>query len=411
MIYSLVVNTKIELIESGTVTSPDGFSAGATFSGIKNKPNSKYDLGILSSKVPCNSAAVFTTNQIKAAPVLLSLERLKLGKAMAVVVNSGCANACTGEQGIADARETTRLVAERLGIAPDDVLVASTGVIGKTLPMDLIKVSIPLISVSPNGGHEFTQAIMTTDTVVKEIAVRVQVGSNKFTIGGAAKGAGMIHPDMATMLSFLTTDAEVDIEFLRKALKKAVDVSFNMISVDGDTSTNDMVLLMGNGQAENEPITEDSKQAKPFQEALGKVCMYLARQVAADGEGATKLIEVTVKGVSTLADARRAARTITTSPLVKTAIYGNDPNWGRIVAALGRSGIAVDESRLSLFIGNICLFKAGRPQNFNLEKAAMTLKKKEILVEIQLNTGEASATAWGCDLTEDYVKINAEYTT
>jgi glutamate N-acetyltransferase / amino-acid N-acetyltransferase len=405
------VNTKIELIDSGSVTSPDGFNAGAIFSGIKNKPNSKYDLGILFSKVPCNTAAVFTTNQIKAAPVLLSQERLKLGKAMAVVANSGCANACTGERGMADARETTRLVAEHLGIAPDDVLVASTGVIGKTLPMDMIKASIPSISIIPNGGHLFTQAIMTTDRVVKEIAVRVHAGSNKFTIGGAAKGAGMIHPDMATMLCFLTTDAEVDIEFLRKALIKAVDVSFNMISVDGDTSTNDMVLLMSNGQAENDPINDDDKQAKPFQEALTKVCIFLARQIAFDGEGATKLIEVTVNGASTTADARRAARTITTSPLVKTAIYGNDPNWGRVIAALGRSGITVNENLLNLYIGNICVFKTGKPQNFNLEKAAMALKKKEIPIEIQLNGGEASATAWGCDLTEEYVKINAEYTT
>jgi glutamate N-acetyltransferase / amino-acid N-acetyltransferase len=291
------VNIKIDTIEAGTVTSPDGFSAGATFSGIKNSSNSRFDLGILWSKAPCNSAAVFTTNKIKAAPVLLSQERLKWGKAMAVIANSGCANACTGEQGMKDALEMTRLAAQLIGIAPDDVLAASTGVIGRPLPMDMIKVSIPLIQFSPNGGSDFTRAIMTTDTVVKEIAVRVQVGANKFVIGGTAKGAGMIHPDMATMLCFLTTDAEVDIEFLRKSLKKAVDISFNMISVDGDTSTNDMVLIMGNGQAENQPVTEDSDQAGPFQEALNKVCVYLAKQVAGDGEGATKLIEVDRKSV------------------------------------------------------------------------------------------------------------------
>jgi len=216
---------------------------------------------------------------------------------------------------------------------------------------------------------------------------------------------------MATMLCFLTTDAEVDIDFLRKSLKQAVDVSFNMISVDGDTSTNDTVILMGNGQSENEPITEDSKYAKVFQQALDKVCIYLAKQVAADGEGATKLIEVTVNGASTVADARKIARTVVTSPLVKTAIYGNDPNWGRIIAAVGRSGVPVAENNLSLFIGNINVLRGGRPHNINLEKASAVLKKKAVPIEIQLNSGDASATAWGCDLTEEYIKINAEYTT
>jgi len=404
------VNTKFEIIETGTVTSPDGFSAGAIFAGIKANTKTGFDLGILYSKVPCNTAAVFTKNKIKAAPVLLSQERLKLGKAAAVVANSGCANACTGEQGMTDAKDTTKAVAVHLGIAPEDVLVASTGVIGRMLPMDLIKASIPLIKVSPDGGHDFARAIMTTDTVMKEIAIRVTAGGNKFVIGGAAKGAGMIHPDMATMLCFLTTDAEVDIEFLRKALKKAVDVSFNMISVDGDTSTNDTVILMGNGQSENEPITEDSKYAKAFQQALDRVCIYLAKQVAADGEGATKLIELTVNGAKTTAEARKIARTVVTSPLVKTAVYGNDPNWGRIIAAAGRSGVEIDEN-INLFIGNIIVLKAGRPQNLNLDKAQAALKKKEVLIEIQLNAGDATATAWGCDLTEEYIKINAEYTT
>jgi len=405
------VNTKIEIIEKGGITSPEGFVAGAIFSGIKANTKTGFDLGILYSKVPCNTAAVFTKNQIKAAPVLLSQERLKLGKAAAVVANSGCANACTGEQGMTDALETTRAAAAAIGIAPEDVLVASTGVIGRLLPIDLIKASIPLIKLSHEGGHNFARAIMTTDTVIKEIAVRVTAGGNKFVIGGTAKGAGMIHPDMATMLCFLTTDAEVDVEFLRKALKEAVDVSFNMISVDGDTSTNDTVLLMGNGQSENDPITEDGKYAKAFQSALNKVCIYLARQVAADGEGATKLIEVTVNGATTVEDARKIARTVVTSPLVKTAIYGNDPNWGRIIAAVGRSGVPVKESTINLFIGNIIVLKEGRPQNLNLDKAGSALKKKVVPIEIQMNSGEATATAWGCDLTEEYIKINAEYTT
>ncbi len=405
------MNTKIEIIEKGSVTTPDGFVAGAIFAGIHQKAITGLDLGVLFSTVPCNTAGVFTKNRIKAAPVLLSRERLKLGKAAAVVANSGCANACTGKQGMADAKETSRLVAESIGIPPDDVLVASTGVIGQTLPMELVRASIPLIKMSRDGGHKFAQAIMTTDTVEKEIAVRVKAGSNTFFIGGAAKGAGMIHPDMATMLGFLTTDAEVDLEFLREALKKAVDVSFNTISVDGDTSTNDMVLLMANGQSENELITKDNEYTEVFQQALNLVCTNLAKRVAQDGEGATKLIEVTVNGASSEAEARRVARTVATSPLVKTAVYGNDPNWGRIIAAAGRSGAAVEESKMSVFIGNFCVFKSGKPQNFNLEKAGAALQKIEVLIEIQLNLGDASATAWGCDLTEKYVKINAEYTT
>lgn len=411
MLYSLIVNVKFEAIEDGTITSPDGFSAGAIFAGIKTKSAIGPDLGILYSKVPCNTAALFTTNRIKAAPVLVSQERVKLGKAAAIVANSGCANACTGEQGLADAKEITRLVAEHLGIPPEDVLIASTGVIGQPLPMETIRSSIPLIKLSTDGGHDFARAIMTTDRFSKEIAIRVTAGGIKFIIGGVAKGAGMIHPDMATMLCFLTTDAEVDVEFMRKALKNSVDLSFNMISVDGDTSTNDTVILMGNGQSESEPITEGSRYAPVFQNALNRVCTYLAKRIAADGEGATKLIEVTVTGAGSIADARRIARTITTSPLVKTAVYGRDPNWGRIIAAAGRSGVDIEEDKLSLFIGNICVLKNGRSQNLNRNKAAAMLEKDEVSIELQLNSGDASATAWGCDLTEEYVKINAEYTT
>ena len=405
------MNTKIDVVGKGTITTPDGFLAGAIYSGINKKAKTGLDLGIIFSSVPCNTAGVFTNNRIKAAPVVLSQGRLKLGKAAAVVANSGCANACTGKQGIADAKEISRLVAESLGISPDDVLVASTGVIGQPLPMELAKAGIPMIKVSRDGGHNFARAIMTTDRVPKEIAVRVKAGGNTFFIGGVAKGAGMIHPDMATMLCFLTTDAEVDLEFLREALKKAVDISFNVISVDGDTSTNDTVLLMANGQSENEPIAADNKYAEVFQRALNQVCIYLAKEVVRDGEGATKLIEVTVNGAPTETDARWVARIVVSSPLVKTAIYGNDPNWGRVVAAVGRSGVAVEESKLSVYIGNICVFKSGKPQNFNLDKAGAMLKKPEVLIEVQLNLGDAGATAWGSDLTEEYIKINAEYTT
>jgi glutamate N-acetyltransferase/amino-acid N-acetyltransferase len=406
------MNTKIDKVENGTVTTPDGFQAGAIYAGINKKGKTGLDMGILFSTAPCNTAGVFTKNRIKAAPVILSQERLKLGKAAAVVANSGCANACVGKQGMADAKEISRLAAENLGIAADDVLVASTGVIGQPLPMELVRPSIPLIKVSKEGGHNFARAIMTTDKVEKEIAVRVKAGRNTFYIGGAAKGAGMIHPDMATMLCFLTTDAEVDLEFLRESLRKAADVSFNMISVDGDTSTNDTVLLMANGQSENDPITPgDIQYAKVFQEALNQVCIYLAKAVARDGEGATKLIEVTVSGAATEAEAKQAARTVVSSSLVKTAIYGNDPNWGRVIAAIGRSGIAVEENKVTIYLGNICVFKSGQPQNFNLEKAGAALNKANVPIDIKLNMGDGEATAWGSDLTEEYIKINAEYTT
>lgn len=405
------MNTRIDFIENGTVTTPDGFSAGAIYAGIKKIPGVKYDFGVLYSKAPCNTAAVFTNNRIKAAPVLLSQERLMLGKAAAVVANSGCANACTGKQGMADAREVTRVVAEYIGIAPEDVLAASTGIIGCRLPMELITTSIPLLNLTRDGGHTFAQAIMTTDRVPKEVAVRVIAGSVQFFIGGVAKGSGMIHPDMATMLCFLTTDAEVDVEFMRKALRKAVDISFNVVSVDGDTSTNDTVILMGNGQSETEPITAESKYADIFQKALDKVCIFLAKQVAADGEGATKLIEVTVNGAANAKDAKRIARTITFSPLVKAAVYGSDPNWGRIIAAIGRSGVPVEENKIDLYIGNFAILKSGLPLSYNEKKAADAMRKNEVPIVIELHLGKSSVTAWGCDLTEEYVKINAEYTT
>ncbi|MBN1366409.1 MAG: bifunctional glutamate N-acetyltransferase/amino-acid acetyltransferase ArgJ [Dehalococcoidales bacterium] len=406
------MSNKIDIVDKGSVTTPDGFQAGAVFAGINKKALAGLDMGVIFSTAPCNTAGVFTKNRIKAAPVIVSQERLKLGKAAAIVANSGCANACTGKQGISDAEEISRLVAENLGITATDVLVASTGVIGQPLPMDIIRASVPLIKVSRDGGHDFAKAIMTTDKVEKEIAVRVKYGKNTFHIGGAAKGAGMIHPDMATMLGFLTTDAEVDLEFLREALRKAADISFNMISVDGDTSTNDTVFLMANGQSENDPITaEDIPYAEVFQEALNEVCIYLAKAIIRDGEGATKLIEATVSGALNEAEARKAARTIVSSPLVKTAVYGNDPNWGRIIAAVGRSGIAVDEHKVSIYIGNICVFKAGQPQSFNLEKAGAALQKTEVPIEVKLNMGDSTAIAWGSDLTEGYIRINAEYTT
>ena len=401
------METKIEFISEGTITSPKGFQAGATCAGIKEE--AKLDLGILFSEAPCVATALFTTNKVKAAPVVLCQERLQGGRAVAVVVNSGCANAFTGEQGLKDAVEMAGLTAERIGASPEDVLVASTGVIGEEMPMKLIRTGIGQIVPSTEGGHSLVKAIMTTDTVAKEIAVRV--AGSEFTIGGATKGSGMIHPNLATMLCFLTTDAAVELDFLKLALRRAVDISFNMLSIDGDTSTNDTVLIMANGLAGNKPISQDNRQASVFQQALDQVCIYLAKSMARDGEGASKLIEVTVSGAPSVTEARLAARTIVSSSLVKTAVYGNDPNWGRIVAAVGRSGVEVVESKIDLYIGDICVVKQGTPLPFDKRSVVEVLRKSEVSINLNLNLGMASAIAWGCDMSEEYVTINSQYTT
>ena len=402
------MDTEVEILEGGSVTSPPGFLAGAVHCGLRTQ-SQEPDLGILHSQVPCVAAGVFTTNRIKAAPVLLSQQRLEDGRARGVVVNSGCANSFTGEQGMADAAEMAELAAKRVGASPEEVLVASTGLIGPRLPMELVRAGINRITLSREGGLELARAMMTTDTVPKETAVRVS--ENNFIIGGAAKGSGMIHPDLATLLCFLTTDARLDLDFLRAALRQAVDVSFNMISIDGDTSPNDMVLLMANGLAGNESISEGSQQADRFQQALNQLCIHLAKALARDGEGASKLIEVNVSGAPSLTEARLVARTIVSSPLVKAAIHGNDPNWGRIVAAAGRSGVAMEAAKLDLYLGNFCLVKAGHPLSVDNEGAVKELEGSEVSINLNLNIGGVTATAWGCDLSEEYVTINSQYTT
>ncbi len=412
MCYSLfTVEAEIKFIPAGTITSPPGFSAGATHTGIKTEAADRLDLGILFSERPCTAAGLFTTNQIKAAPLVLSQQRLRKGRATAVVVNSGNANACTGEQGLADATKMAELAARNLGISAEDVLVASTGVIGQPLPMTRLTGGMEQVILSADGGHELAQAIMTTDTVAKEAAVVVRVGSSRFIIGGVAKGSGMIHPNLATLLCFLATDAAVELDFLKLALRQAVDISFNMVSVDGDTSPNDMVLIMANGLANNKPVSPDSELAGAFQQALDRLCIHLAKSIARDGEGATRLIEVTVGGARSLAEARLAARTIVSSPLVKAAVHGSDPNWGRILAAVGRSGVAVVEARIDLYLGDIGLVKAGKPLPFSQPSAVEVLSQGEVPINLQLNLGTATATAWGCDLSEEYVTINSQYTT
>jgi len=405
------MNVQIESISGGGVTSPSGFSAGVTAAGIKHAAGTRFDLGILYSDTPSVAAALFTRNRIKAAPLVLSQERVHSGRISAVIVNSGCANACTGERGIKDAEEMAALAARLVGVTPESVVVASTGVIGVPLPMDRIRAVTGKITLSPEGGHDFARAIMTTDTVPKEIAVSVKCGDSSFKIGGVAKGSGMLHPDMATMLCFLTTDAAVEKGFLQKALQEAADSSLNMVSVDGDSSTNDTVVLLANGRAGNTEIKRGSKMAGAFRQALLQVCIYLTRCLARDGEGASKLIEVTVNGAGSVKEARQAARTVVSSNLLKAAVYGNDPNWGRVLAALGRSGVEIEEAKIDLYFDSISVMKAGRPLSFDTEKVVAVLKRSEVPININLNIGSAQATAWGCDLTEEYVKINAEYTT
>jgi len=398
-------------ISDGSVTSPRGFTAGATYAGIKQPTPGVLDLGILFSEVPCVAAGVFTTNRIKAAPVLLAQQRLQTGQTRAIVVNSGVANACTGESGLDDAGEMGNIAAGCIGVAPDEVLVASTGVIGQPLPLDLIKAATGRIRLSTEGGHELARAIMTTDTVPKKAAVTVPAGGNEFVIGGIAKGSGMIHPNLATLLCFITTDAAVEVDFLRQVLLAVMDVSFNMVSIDGDTSPNDMVLLLANGQAGNAPITRDSPLADVFHRALAQVCIQLAKGIARDGEGASRLIEVSVAGAASRPEARLVARTVVGSSLVKAAVHGGDPNWGRIIAAAGRSGAAIDEAKVGLFIGDTCIFRDGCRQPFNEAVVAAMLRGSEVLISLRLNLGEDTATAWGCDLSAEYVTINSEYRT
>jgi len=407
-LFLLYLNLMFDLIPSGSITSASGFLAGAVYAGIKSKD--ELDLAILGSEVDCKAAGVFTTNQIRSAPVVLSLRHIAKGWAQAVVANAGCANACTGQQGLADAAEMAKLTAAKLDMPPQEVLVASTGVIGVPLPMDKIRAGIPRIKLTRKGGHAFRRAIMTTDTRPKEMAVRVDSRGGRFTIAGVAKGAGMIHPNMATMLCFITTDAVVSADFLHAALHEAVDCSFNMITVDGDTSPSDCALLLANGLAGNELV--DFRNGDAFQQALNTVCIHLARSIARDGEGATKLIEVTVEGAEDSVWARQAARTVASSPLVKAAIHGNDPNWGRIVAALGRSGARVREEKLDVHLSDVCVMRQGAPSHFDKAEMASALSNSDIVpIKLCLNLGDGRATAWGCDLSEEYVRINSAYST
>ena len=401
----------IQTLEDGTVTAPKGFSSGATYAGLKTYAEDKLDLGIIASEAPCSAAGVFTTSTIQSATVTVNQEHLAQGFIRGLVVNAGIANTCVGEQGYKDAQEMTELVADKLGMGSDEVLVCSTGVIGVELPMSLIRSGIETIELSNDGGHSVARAMMTTDTRTKEIAVSFESAGHLIHIGGIAKGSGMIHPNMATMLAFVTTDANVEPDFLKTTLTNVANKSFNMLSVDGDTSTNDSVLVLANGLAGNDQISAGSPDSSTFQEALSEVCIYLTRELARDGEGASRLIVVEVAGAASQEDAQSAARSVSSSNLVKAAVTGSDPNWGRVMMALGKSGAQADETKIDLFVNGVCIMESGSPIPFHKEAVVSLMRGPEVTFRLQLNLGSGEATAWGCDLTEEYVIINSAYTT
>ncbi len=405
------MNTSSTELPNGTVTSPRGFRAGAVYSGLKTPQPGQLDLGLLYSESPAAVAGVFTTNRFRAAPVQWCQEHVAKGHARAIIVNAGNANAGTGAQGVEAAAQMAALAAKKLGLTADEVLVASTGVIGVPLPMDKIAAGVQSLDLNADGGADFSRAIMTTDTKAKTVAVELSLPGGKATIGGAAKGVGMIHPNMATMLSFVTTDLAVDPAFLAVATKAAADKSFNMVTVDGDTSTNDTLLVLANGAAGNTPISESSPEAAAFQSALDDVCIYLAKCIARDGEGATKIIEVQVAGAQATDDARAIARSIAGSSLVKSAAYGNDPNWGRLLMAAGKAGVPLDTDKVDVFIGPVCVMRNGQPLPFDRAHASSIINNPEVVYRLDLHLGSGEATGWGCDLTEEYVHINAHYTT
>ena len=401
----------IEVIDGGNVASAKGFLAGGTFAGLKTQEGDTLDLGILLSDRPASVAGTFSSNRVLSPAVTLSRDRASSGRARAVVANSGCANCCVGSQGLEDAKEMTSLAAEHIGVAHDEVLVCSTGMIGVELPMALIRRNIGNVRATETGGPDFARAIMTTDTRPKEVAVSFEIDGKRVVVGGAAKGVGMIHPNMATMLCFIGTDAAASPSYLRAALKRAVDVSFNMIDVDGDQSTNDTVLVLANGASGASEVEEDPDAAAAFEEALAYVCTTLAKDMVRDGEGAQHLITVDVDGAKSIPDARTAAREIASSLLVKAMVHGRDPNWGRIMMALGKSGIDLEEDMIDIFVNDIQIVHEGVAIPYYKEAVVSAMSVPEVRFRVGLNVGDASATAWGCDLTEEYVTFNSAYST
>ncbi|GIN59713.1 arginine biosynthesis bifunctional protein ArgJ [Lederbergia ruris] len=401
----------ISKVKEGSIVSPQGYSAAGLHTKVKRKRN---DLGVLYSEVPAEAAAVYTLNQIIAAPLLATKESIaKEGKIQAVVINSGNANACMGKQGYLDAETMKKSVSERFSIQDHFVAVASTGVIGEKMPMDKIISGIQKLTPAKTtqAAYDFNESILTTDTCMKSTCYEAYIDGQKITMGGSAKGSGMIAPNMATMLGFITTDANIPHQHLQTALGDVTNETFNRITVDGDTSTNDMVLVMANGLAENNPLSPAHEEWETFTQLLKQVCEDLAIMIAKDGEGATKLIEVTVNGAISSDDAGKCAKTVVGSDLVKTMVYGSDPNWGRLMMAIGRSGITLDPHAIDIEIGPYSLLKNSEPTHYNEEQLSQYLNNEKVEIIINLNIGNGSGKAWGCDLTYDYVRINASYRT
>jgi glutamate N-acetyltransferase/amino-acid N-acetyltransferase len=392
----------------GGITAPQGYLAAGVAAGIKKKG---LDLAIVFSSQPASAAGVFTLNQVQAAPVLLSKENLKLsrGRVRAILVNSGCANACTGERGMKDSVLSTRSLASHLKVDPTQILVASTGVIGSFLPVQKVMrgISSAVSAFNSQGGGAAARAIMTTDTREKTIAVEGRIAGKTVRIGGMAKGAGMIHPNMATMLAFITTDAQISPRDLNKLLRHVTEHTFNCLTVDGDTSTNDTVLVLANGASG--AVVSDGRSCSSFEKGLGMVCEELAKSIARDGEGATKFVEIRVGGADDFDAARKIAKAIANSPLVKTALYGKELNWGRILCAVGYSGVPFDQERIVLSLNGIAIFRGGAPVGSARSRAEKAMRSRDLLIEVDLSGGKGSAKVWTCDLSHKYVDINASY--
>ncbi|MED3034263.1 bifunctional glutamate N-acetyltransferase/amino-acid acetyltransferase ArgJ [Bacillus tropicus] len=401
----------ITKVENGSIVTPKGFSAIGNAIGLKKE---KKDLGAIVCDTPASCAAVYTTNQIQAAPLQVTKDSITTeGKLQAIIVNSGNANACTGMQGLQDAYEMRALGAEHFRVKENYVAVASTGVIGVPLPMDIIRKGVATLipTKEESEAHSFSEAILTTDLITKETCYEMMIDGKKVLIAGVAKGSGMIHPNMATMLSFITTDAHIEHDVLQTALSQITNHTFNQITVDGDTSTNDMVIVMASGLSETSPINMEHTDWETFVCALQKVCEDLAKKIAQDGEGATKLIEVNVLGAQTNEEAKKIAKQIVGSSLVKTAIHGEDPNWGRIISSIGQSEVAIHPNTIDITLQSISVLKNSEPQTFSEEEMTERLQEDEIVINVYLHLGEETGSAWGCDLSYEYVKINACYRT
>ncbi|MBE6073101.1 MAG: bifunctional glutamate N-acetyltransferase/amino-acid acetyltransferase ArgJ [Selenomonas ruminantium] len=393
------------------VTFPQGFKAAGVKAGIKKSGN--LDLAVIYTEKEAAVAGTFTQNAVAAAPVFASKAVVKTGTAHAITANAGCANACTGEQGEKDAKAMQQITAEALGCEPSDVIVASTGVIGVNLPMDKMEKGIKqaVAELDENGSEKAGNAIITTDTYSKTCTAEVTLGGRKVRLGAIAKGSGMIQPNMATMLCFITTDANIESSLLQKALSEVVEVSFNMISIDGDMSTNDMAIVLANGAAGNDKITTEGEDYEAFKAALQEMCQALAKRIAADGEGATKFLTVNVKGTKSFADAKTIAMSVAKSPLVKTAFFGEDPNWGRVICAVGYAGVPMDPQKTVVKFGDIPVYANGVGAEFDEEALRKVMAEHDIVIDIDMGAGEEEATVWTCDFSYEYVKINGEYHT